>query len=263
MITFVAAATEAARLAGEVLMNRSGMTKIEYKDSARKNLVSNIDREAEKTIVSYLSEHWPDHQILGEEGGENRKNSPYKWIIDPLDGTTNYVHGFPFFSISIGLEYKGVIQAGVVFEPARNHLFSAEKGSGARMNGETLSVSKVRRLSEALLVTGFSYQARTDQKENFENFYHFSRAAQAVRRTGSAALDLCYLASGFFDGYWELNLSPWDTAAGSLIVEEAGGRITTFDGNPYSIYAKEILASNGQIHGEMIEVLQKKSQALP
>lgn len=263
MKSFLGPAMSAARLAGEVLIRRTSTLQIDYKDNTRRNLVSNIDLEAEKAITNFIRERWPDHQILAEEGGLDRKDSPYKWIIDPLDGTTNYIHGFPFFSVSIGLEFEGSLIAGVVFEPVRNDLFYAEKGKGAFLNSRPLRVSKEELLQQALLVTGFSYELREDPNSNFVHFYHFSHEARAVRRTGSAALDLCYVAAGYFDGYWELNLAPWDMAAGSLIVEEAGGMITGFKGEPFSIYSKAILASNGFIHSQMIGILQKKSQPLP
>ncbi|MBI3604992.1 MAG: inositol monophosphatase [Nitrospirae bacterium] len=183
--------------------------------------------------------------------------SPYKWIIDPLDGTTNYVHGFPFFCVSIGLEYDGAVILGVVYDPFRNDLFYASKGTGAFLNGQPIRVSKENELRRSLLVTGFPYDFRENPGQIFSHFFQLSQASQGVRRTGSAALDLCYLAAGYFDGFWELNLSPWDVAAGSLIVEEAGGRVSGFNGEALSIYSKNILASNGQIHSQMAELLQK------
>jgi myo-inositol-1(or 4)-monophosphatase len=263
MKSFLESAKSAARLAGEILMQGSGTLTVKYKDSTRRNAVSNIDLAAEKAILDFLRERFPDHSFLAEEGGQFKTESGHQWIIDPLDGTTNYIHGFPFFSVSIGLEIQKVIQVGVVFDPVRNDLFYAEKGKGAFLNGKPLRTSGTERLQQALLVTGFSYNLPSNPAENFTHFYHFSLSAQAVRRTGSAALDLCYLAAGRFDGYWEFNLAPWDTAAGSLIVEEAGGKITGLDGEPFSIYSKAILASNGFLHASMIEVLQKKSQSLP
>ncbi|MFI5303776.1 MAG: inositol monophosphatase family protein [Nitrospiria bacterium] len=264
MKSFLGPAMAAARMAGEILINGSPPVQIEFKDSSKRNMVSNVDLEAERVITEFIKERWPDHQILAEEGGHyNKKDSPYIWIIDPLDGTTNYIHGFPHFSVSIGLEFEGNLIVGVVYEPVRNKIFYAERGKGAFLNGHSIQVSKDDQLSKALLVTGFSYNLNSNTDENFLHFYNFSQAAQAVRRTGSAALDLCYLAAGYFDGYWELNLSPWDTAAGSLIVEEAAGKISGFNGEPFSIYSKAILASNGLLHNQMIEILQKKSQPLP
>jgi myo-inositol-1(or 4)-monophosphatase len=257
MKSFLDAAMSAARLAGDILRNRTSLVHIEFKDNSKRNMVSNIDLAAEKVIIDFIKERWPDHQILAEEGSGNQKSSSYKWIIDPLDGTTNYIHGFPFYSVSIGIEFEGKLLIGVVFEPVRNNIYYAERGKGAYMNGQPLRVSKVESLAEALLVTGFSYQLDKGDVSNFGLFNQFSHAAQAVRRTGSAALDLCYLAAGYFDGYWEMYLAPWDTAAGSLIVEEAGGKITGFNGEPFSIYSKAILASNGSLHPSMLEVLQK------
>lgn len=259
MKSFLNPAMAAARLGGEVLMKRTSPLNIDYKDASTRNMVSNIDLEAERVITEFIKEQWPDHQILAEEGGLDKGNSSYKWIIDPLDGTTNYIHGFPFFSVSIGLEFEGTLLAGVVYEPVRNKIFYAEKGKGAFLNGYPLQVSKEVQIRHALLVTGFSYEMKNNPDENFIHFFNFSRAAQGVRRTGSAALDLCYLAAGYFDGYWELNLAPWDTAAGSLIVEESAGKVTDFNGEPFSIYSKAILASNGLIHSQMIDILQKRS----
>ncbi|MFY9270870.1 MAG: inositol monophosphatase family protein, partial [Candidatus Manganitrophaceae bacterium] len=199
----------------------------------------------------------PDHQILAEEGHDRTGASPYRWVIDPLDGTTNYTHHFPFFCVSIGVEIKGKVHLGVVFDPVRNELFFAEKGKGAFLNGRPIRVSAVRALRESLLVTGFVREVQTDPV-NFDPFINFTMRVQGVRRTGSAALDLCYVACGRFDGFWELKLHPWDTAAGSIILTEAGGRLTDFSGKGYSIYDKEMLASNGKLHRQMIDVLQSR-----
>ncbi|HET6369571.1 MAG TPA: inositol monophosphatase family protein, partial [Nitrospiria bacterium] len=182
-------------------------------------------------------------------------NSPYRWIIDPLDGTTNYAHGFPCFCVSIGLEHEGNVLLGVVYDPIRSELFYAERGKGATLNGRRIRVSSTFSLSRSLLVTGFAYDIRISQENNIDHFTRFSMRSQGVRRTGSAALDLCYVASGRFDGFWEMKLHPWDVAAGSLIVKEAGGEISTFSGDPFYIDSKEILATNGKIHREMIAVL--------
>ncbi|HEY5600372.1 MAG TPA: inositol monophosphatase family protein, partial [Candidatus Manganitrophaceae bacterium] len=205
-----------------------------------------------------IHRRFPDHQIMAEEGHGSKAPSPYRWVIDPLDGTTNYAHGFPFFCVSIGLEVEGSVLLGVVYDPLRRELFVAEKGKGATLNDKPISVSQVDVLKKSLLVTGFAYDIRVHPKNNFNHFVNFSLSAQGVRRTGSAALDLCYVAAGRLDGFWELKLNPWDTAAGSLMMLEAGGKVTDLAGKPYSIYDPEILATNGKIHRQMIEILNKK-----
>jgi len=249
-------ALRAAKKAGKILKkSREGEVTVSYKGDL--NLVTNVDHLSEETIVAMVNRHFPDHQILAEEGHDRTEPSPYRWIIDPLDGTTNYSHRFPFFCVSIAVEIKGKVHLGIVFDPIRNELFFAEKNQGASLNEKPIRVSSVSRLDKSLLVTGFAYDIRTDPTNNFNHFTNFSMKAQGVRRTGSAALDLCYVASGRFDGFWELKLHAWDTAAGSLILTEAGGKLSDFSGKPYSIYDSELLASNGKIHREMIDVLQK------
>ena len=205
-------------------------------------------------IIDRIISVFPDHQVLAEEGGaSSSKASRYKWVIDPLDGPTNYTHRFPAFCVSIGLEIDGVVSVGVVFDPMRKELFVAAKGRGATCNGESISVSQTPTLNAALLVTGFSYDVRQDKTDNNFNFFRgFVKQAQGVRRTGSAAIDLCYVAMGRFDGFWEMKLSPWDVAAGSLMVTEAGGLISDFNGTPFSIYGGQLVASNGRIHKEML-----------
>lgn len=249
-------AIRAAKKAGQIL--KKGQTEaltVSYKSDL--NLVTNIDNLSEETIVALINKHFPEHQILAEEGHDRTEPSPFRWIIDPLDGTTNYAHRFPFFCVSIAVEIKGKVRLGVVFDPIRNELFFAERGKGAFLNEKPIRVSPANHLRKSLLVTGFAYDIRTDPINNFNHFINFSMKAQGVRRTGSAALDLCYVASGRLDGFWELKLRPWDTAAGSLILTEAGGKLSDFSGKPFSIYDSEMLASNGKIHREMIDVLQK------
>ncbi|MHB8481237.1 MAG: inositol monophosphatase family protein [Nitrospiria bacterium] len=263
MKSFLDVAMAAARLAGEVLLRRTSQIRIHFKGEGKHNVVSNIDLEAEEVITGLIKEHYPGHQILAEEGGLQQRDSSYKWIIDPLDGTTNYIHGFPFFGVSIALEFEGTVIIGVVHDPVRNDLFYSEKGKGAFLNGVPLHVSELSELGKALLVTGFSYDFRENPDNNFDYFYHFSRSSQAVRRTGSAALDLCYIAAGYFDGFWELKLSPWDVAAGSLLVLEAGGKLTGFKDEPYSIYSENILATNGHIHASMIQLFKTKKKPIP
>lgn len=249
-------ALRAAKKAGQILKKGlEGEVTVSYKGDL--NLVTNIDHRSEEAIVAMVNKQFPDHQVLAEEGHDRTEPSPFRWIIDPLDGTTNYSHRFPFFCVSIAVEIRGKVQLGMVLDPLRNELFFAERGKGAFLNEKPISVSSATRLSKSLLVTGFAYDVRTDPINNFNHFINFSMKAQGVRRTGSAALDLCYVASGRLDGFWELKLQPWDTAAGSLILTEAGGRLSDFSGKPYSIYDSELLATNGKIHREMIDVLQK------
>ena len=244
---------EIAREAGKVLLDGlDNELNIEHKGAI--DLVTNIDLASEKLLRDRIQERFPDHEILGEEGGLEESGSQYRWIIDPLDGTTNYAHHYPFFSISIALEYKGHLIIAAVYDPTRDELFTAEAGKGARLNGKPIQVSVVTDLLHSLLSTGFPYDVRS-KGTNLDNWARFARRAQALRRDGSAALNLAYVACGRFDGFWEQELKPWDQAAGSLIVAEAGGMISDFSGNQFSHYRKEIIASNGRIHQEMIEVL--------
>lgn len=255
MKDFMKLASEAARQAGKVLREGLGKRKrIEYKGEI--NLVTDIDRRAERVITKLIRTSYPEHAILAEEGKGKKGRTGYKWIIDPLDGTTNYAHGYPCFCSSIALEQEGKVVLGVVYDPLRDELFSAEKAKGAYLNGKRISVSSTGRLIRSLLATGFTYDIKRDQR-NLKHFRNFILSSQAIRRDGSAALDLCYLGAGRFDGFWELKLSAWDVAAGALIVEEAGGKVTDFRGGKFSIYSREILASNGRIHQEMIRILQK------
>ena len=248
-------AIQAALKGGEILIkNRRKTKKVRYK--GRVNLVTGVDFESEGAILKIIRKSFPEHQILTEESQQEEKDSLYKWIIDPLDGTTNYAHDFPSYCVSVALEEKGQIVLGVVYNPILNELFVAEKGKGAYLNNKKIFVSKTIKLSDSLLATGFPYDIRESDINNLDHFANFAIRAQAIRRAGSASLDLCYLAIGRFDGFWELKLSPWDTAAGSLLVEEAGGKVTDFSGGKYSIYKKDILATNGKIHREMIEVLK-------
>jgi len=222
------------------------------------NLVTIADKESEALIIGRIRDRYPNHAILAEESGASGSSDAAqgKWIIDPLDGTTNFAHQYPFFCVSIGFERDGEIQCGAVYDPWRDELFTAERGHGAFMNGHPLTVSDADMLRSALIMTGFPYGFREKIKTVVSQFEAFLRESQAVRRGGSAALDLCYIAVGRVDGFWELDLHPWDTAAGIVILEEAGGRVTDFAGNPFSIYGSEILASNGQIHQEMVKVLR-------
>jgi len=255
MERFEQVAILAARRAGLLLRLKLGQKRqIKYKGAV--NLVTEMDLLAEKIIVSEIRKRHPDHSLLAEEKTDLRGDSPYRWVIDPLDGTTNYAHGFPVFSVSIALGKEGKVILGVVYDPMRDELFVAKKGKGARLNGRRIHVSPTPKLSGCLLATGFPYDIRESAADNFDHFRNFALRAHAVRRAGSAALDLCYVAAGRFDGFWEMKLGPWDMAAGSLIVREAGGKVTDFLGNPVDLDGKHVLASNGKIHREMMKVLK-------
>ncbi|MFH1624963.1 MAG: inositol monophosphatase family protein [Pseudomonadota bacterium] len=240
-------AVNAAREAGRILRENLGKSiKIDFK--GERNLVTDIDRASEKTIIEIIRKKYPDHRILTEESQVKNGTSPYRWIIDPLDGTTNYAHGYPSFCVSIALERKGYVLLGVVYDPILEELFTAEKGNGASLNGGKISVSSTDTLAHSMLATGFPYDLRESQNNNLVHFNNFIMAAQAIRRPGSAALDLCYVAMGRFDGFWELKLSPWDVAAGSLIVGEAGGVVTDFRGGILIFMAeKSLLAMDGSM----------------
>jgi myo-inositol-1(or 4)-monophosphatase len=221
------------------------------------NLVTEVDRRSEQRIIEIIKKAFPDHNILTEETSMPELPSPYRWIIDPLDGTTNYAHGYPCFCTSIALELDGKIVLGAIYDPLLDELFTAQKGKGAFLNNERIAVSLTDRLINALICTGFPYDLRESWENNLDHFSHFIMEARAIRRDGSAALDLCYVAAGRFDGFWELKLCPWDVAAGKLLVEEAGGKVSDFRGSPLDIHGKQILATNGKIHEEMIRVLQR------
>jgi myo-inositol-1(or 4)-monophosphatase len=251
-------AVAAAREAGQFLLENVGrVRRIESKKGEERNLVSEIDRGSEERIIRAIRARFPAHQILAEESGESSSPAEYKWVIDPLDGTTNYLHGLPIFSVTIAIEKKGEIVAGVTYDPNLDELFTAEKGSGAFLNGRRLAVSPTSRLIDSLLVTGFPYDIAKNPDHAVEHFCNFLMEARGLRRLGSAAIDLAYVAAGRFDAFWEVNLNPWDMAAGALFVREAGGTITDFFGNPSSIYKKQVLASNGVIHDAMIAVLKR------
>ncbi|HZM88527.1 MAG TPA: inositol monophosphatase family protein [Blastocatellia bacterium] len=251
-------AIQVAKDAGRLLRDRVG-TRINVDHKGSINIVTDVDLASEKLIREAISTYYPRHQVLAEEGGLSESESEYRWIVDPLDGTTNYAHGYPVFCVSIALECKGAIVLGVVYDPMREELFTAEQGGGAALNNRPIRVSKTAELMQGLLSTGFPYDIKTSKLTNLDHWANFAMNAQALRRDGAAALDLCYVACGRFDGFWELNLSPWDTAAGALIVSEAGGRLTDFSGGAFSNYKPEIVASNGLVHDQMLEVLNQGS----
>jgi myo-inositol-1(or 4)-monophosphatase len=220
------------------------------------DLVTDADVAAEQTIVATIGERFPDHAVLAEEGGASGENRQDRWIIDPLDGTTNFAHGLPIFAVSIAYARNDEIAMGVVFHPTSGELFTAVRGRGARLNDNPIHVSSTEHVRDSLLVTGFPYTINTDSlKTPMARFARCLSAAQGIRRLGSAALDLCYVACGRFDGFWEENLKPWDTAAGMLIATEAGARVTDYEDRGYNINDKQILATNGLIHQEVAALL--------
>ena len=247
---FVPQVTAIAREAGALLLHYFHQrVKIEYKGDV--DLVTVADRSSEKLIVERVRTAWPDHDIVGEEGTRQETGAEYRWYIDPLDGTTNFAHGYPVFCVSMGLEHRGEMVAGVLYDPTRDELFAAEKGKGAFLNGKAIHVSQTKRLNESLLGTGFPSFKR-HKNPNIHFYHQITLHSHGVRRAGSAALDLANVASGRYDGFWEFNLNPWDTSAGSLLVTEAGGKVTRFDGSPFRLDSKETLASNGLLHDEMM-----------
>lgn len=252
----VAAAKEAGRIQ-KLYFGRSHP--VEYKGEF--NPVTEVDRLCEQAIVKMILDAFPDHDVLTEESPFKGKGSPWRWIIDPLDGTTNYFHGFPCFCVSIGLEMEGEVILGVVYVPMLNELFYSEKGKGAFLNGERIVVSQNNRLNRSLVCTGFPYDVHEHADFYLRYFRQFITKSFAVRRPGSAAIDLSYLAAGRFDGFWELKLHAWDVAAASLMITEAGGKVTDFQGRPFNIYSGEILASNGFIHEEMLQAIQEINQS--
>lgn len=247
-------ADEAADAAGEILLEFFGKATVEYKGEI--DLVTNADRAAEKRIIEIVKAAFPDHGIYAEESGEQESESGVRWLIDPIDGTTNYAHGLPLFAVSIGVEVAGEIAVGIVYNPVYNEKYTAIRGKGALLNGEPIRVSRTQELDKSMLVTGFPYSVRSSELNNLDHFTNFTSRCRAVRRIGSAALDLAYVARGALDGYWESYLNPWDLAAGWLLVEEAGGKVTDLRGDPLTYRVNQILATNGSIHGAMLDVLK-------
>ena len=253
--SFVPVMAQIAREAGALLMGHFNRhIKIEYKGEA--DLVTVADRSSETLIRERIREHWPAHDILGEEQGLVDTGSDYRWYVDPLDGTTNFAHSFPVFCVSLAVEHKGQRIAGVVYDPTRDEMFSAEQGSGAYLNEQRIRVSSIAKLAESLVATGFPSHKR-HKNPNIHFYHQITLRTHGVRRAGSAALDLCYVASGRLEAFWEFNLNPWDTAAGVLIVEEAGGRVTNFADGPFHIDSREVLASNGLIHESLVTEFQQ------
>ncbi len=253
-------AIEAARAAGGLLREGFGTS---FKISSKKerhDLVTEFDIRSENTIISLIKGHYPDHTFLAEESGASgttdSSGSSVRWVIDPLDGTVNFAHGVPVFAVSIAAEVDGELACGIIYHPLLDELFVAEKGRGAWLNGKQISVSATPSLDESFLVTGFPYTVTSNPSDCIDTFYRFLKLGLPIRRLGSAALDLAYVASGRFDGFWEVELSPWDVAAGVLLVEEAGGKVTQYSGERFAISDRTIAATNGRIHDEIIRVLQ-------
>lgn len=257
MTNYLEKATAIAEEAGEVLRHYWGKLSNVQQKGFSWDLVTEADQESEDIILGRIKEYFPDHAILSEEAGEHLiDQSPYCWVVDPLDGTTNYTHQYPFVSISIALMHKGTPIAGVVYNPIMNELFQGEKGKGSTLNQQPLKVSKVETLEKSLLSTGFAYDRQTNPDTNYAEFCHITHITQGVRRGGSAAIDLAYVAAGRLDGYWERGLNPWDIAAGILLIEEAGGTVTAYDGQAVEINSGRLVTSNGKIHQELLNELK-------
>ena len=248
-------AIAAAETGARILRKRFGNIS-QIRKKAAQEIVTEADTESEREIIAVIRSQFSDHEILSEETGLKRGPSDFKWIIDPLDGTVNFAHQVPIFCISIALSFQDDIVLGTILDPLKQELFSAIKGQGARLNGKPIHVSEVGTISDSLLVTGFAYNVGEIFEPVITRYGNCLKVAQGMRRLGSAALDLCYVACGRFEGFWEQNLKPWDTAAGVLIVAEAGGMVTTFADQPYKIDDAELLATNGHIHGEMLSQLK-------
>jgi myo-inositol-1(or 4)-monophosphatase len=248
-------ALRAARAAGRIHLRWLNKTQTTRKSNAL-DLVTEADKEAEAAVIATIRRALPDHAILAEESGASEQQSRHRWIIDPLDGTTNFAHGFPAFCVSIAYEHRGRVQLGVVFDALRKELFTARRGKGARLNDKPMRVSKANTLATALLATGFPYDRRERRRFYLAFWEDMMTRVEGVRRAGSAALDLASVACGRLDGFWEFGLKPWDIAAGSLLVEEAGGKVTNMDGTPLNLAGAQLLASNRRLHHEMVQVLR-------
>jgi myo-inositol-1(or 4)-monophosphatase len=246
---------ELARGAGEIISrNYQKLTDIQHKGEI--DLVTEVDHLSERYLISEVLKRFPHHRILSEESGERAGQAEHAWLIDPLDGTVNYAHGVPVFAVSIAYQLEGKLELGVVFDPTRDEMFSAKQGGGACLNGIPIHVSSTNQLAHSLLATGFSYDIRTHPETNLDHFARFSLRSQGIRRLGSAALDLCYVACGRYDGYWELRLNPWDVAAGGLIAIQAGAQVTDVRGGPdFLATPQSILAANPAVHPQMLALL--------
>jgi myo-inositol-1(or 4)-monophosphatase len=249
-------AIQAAKLAGIIHKKHYGRVRhIQFKSKNKLNLVTEVDRRCEKAIFSLLKRQFPGHSFWGEESGQEKNRSEYTWLVDPLDGTTNYAHAYPFFCCSIALVRGEESVVGVIYDALRDECFAAEKGKGARLNGQRLKVSKTSTIEESLLCTGFAYAVR-ETHYNLDNFRQFVLKAQGVRRDGSAAMNLAYVAAGRFEGFWERGIQAWDMAAGVLMVTEAGGKVTDISGKPFDLMGQNAIASNGKIHNQIFKILK-------
>ncbi|MBF0493854.1 MAG: inositol monophosphatase [Candidatus Omnitrophica bacterium] len=249
-------AVKAAKTAGKYALSRVGKiqtidTKMGYSD-----LVTDVDKMSEKIVIGIIKKSFPEHEILAEESGKTLGTDKYTWVIDPIDGTTNFAHGFPFFCVSVGVMHNEEIILGAVYDPSKKELFTSIKGKGAYLNGKRIKVSLHTSIRKSMIATGFAYHV-AGKIRSIKYFMNVIKKCQAIRRAGSAALDLCYVACGRFDGFWEFGLSPWDTAAAYLIVQEAGGIVTNLEGGKYDIYASCIAASNGKIHKKLLSILHQ------
>ena len=258
---YLAVAALAALRAGAIQKARFGQV-LDIRHKGKVDLVTDVDKSCEDAVLEIIRARFGDHDIVTEETHIDRTGSRYVWYVDPLDGTVNFAHGYPFFSASVALAIDGRAVAGAVYDPIKEELFTAERGRGAYLNGRPLRVSNATALVESLLVTGFPYDIHDDVDAKLRVFRRFMGKAQAIRRDGSAALDLCYLAAGRIDGFFEERLNAWDMAAGNLLVEEAGGRVSRYDGTPLALRHDEILASNGALHEAMLDVTRAEREAL-
>lgn len=246
---------EISKEAGEIIRDGFGKNiQIEFKTNEA-NLVTETDKKSEKAIIDFINKEFPGHSILAEESGSNEFKSEWRWVIDPIDGTTNFAHGLPIFSVSIGVQRNGKTIYGVVYDVMRDIAYAAELGSGTYANDKKIEVNRNNNLARAVLVTGFPYDIKDNPGKAIEKFNKFLMASRGLRRLGSAAIDFCYVAEGVFEGFWEVHLNPWDVCAGILLVEEAGGKVTDFKGDAIDIFSPQILATNGRVHHSMMEIL--------
>lgn len=252
MASYLETAIDIAKEAG-ALVSALGERRIGFELKGDFDLVTEADRASEALIVERLHTHFPQHTVIGEEGGERERKGEYRWFVDPVDGTTNFAHGFPAYNVTLALEHRGELIAGVIFDPSRNELFAAEKGGGAYLNGHRIHVSRAAAAADSLVATGFPSRKR-HENINIHFYYQLAMLSHGVRRAGAAALDLAYVAAGRLDGFWEFGLKPWDMAAGILLVEEAGGRCSDMNGAPRDLEGKHLLADNGLIHEEMLQI---------
>lgn len=270
--SFTAVAINSASKAGEWIKTKLGsFSNLELKYSSS-DLVTEIDKGSERLIRKLIGTHFPDHAFLGEEGVEpgatastkaiaDRMDEEYLWIVDPIDGTTNFVHGFPYFCVSIALAHKGEVIVAVIYDPMRDELFVAEKGKGAYVHGKPLKVAPEATLQQSLVASGFPTDTTNVLPLNLKSIVHIAPKVRNIRAAGSAALHMAYVAAGRLTGFWEYNLNSWDLAAGSLLIQEAGGKVTDIHGNPYSLSVRDVVATNGHIHNELVQEIEIAVQA--